>query len=85
MDDHDKLILLTYPLVSKAYDLAMREVEDPMVVFGAFMGYMAKEFIKYGYKHEDWKEFLYLISESEAFPREPEPSKSSKPKLKLVK
>jgi len=85
MDNHEKVMLLTYPLISKAYDLAMREVDDPMSVFGTFMGYMAKEFVRYGYNQEDWKEFLYLLSESSCFPSDPKPEKKTKPTLKLVK
>lgn len=86
INDHEKVILLTYPFIAKAFDVAMREVEDPMIVFGTFMGYLAKEFERYNYNENDWKDFLKELSEA-GWPinkptPEPEPIK---PKLTLVK
>lgn len=84
IDDHEKVILLTYPFIAKAFNVAMNEVNDPMIVFGTFMGYLAKEFERYNYSEQDWKEFLEHIGEAGWPDNKPAPE-PTKPKLTLVK
>lgn len=85
VENHERVVLLTHPLFSECFNVAMKEVKDPMMVFGIFMGFIAKEFGRYNYSEEDWKEFLNEISKAGWPTKNENQTIKQKPKLTIVK
>lgn len=79
-NEKDYLIEEIYPILIGVMNEALIKGHTPMEVFGLLLGFTANEFRRYGYKQEDWAEFLEVMSECEW----PDPEKP-KPKLTLVK
>lgn len=79
-DEEEVKIFKLYTIAEKAYSDILKEGVDPMQGFGIIMGMVAKQFMKYGWKREDFVDFLKCIQETGWPDDEPK-----KPKLKLIK
>lgn len=80
-NEKDYLIEEIYPVLMNVMNEAILNGHTPMEVFGLLLGFIANEFRRYGYHHDDWASFLETMSVVEW----PVVTKPSKPNLTLVK